>query len=312
MLRLRTVVALTAFLLQSCGDEVELEGKVSPSLDFVDAPGVELVLVFNEGRRGELRGLNGRLIRGLWHGDIPIGVADFDDRLERLIGGTTTGGGFRWTLGSPRQPLALPVEWSQNLVLDGAGQRIAATNQTTKEFRIMSFDTGETLTVRPCPREALCVWMGFDREEPHVVWFLGITFDGLVRFDLVDGTSVRVNGKRPSTIRGPATRSWESNSGHCPSTGEDLVPEGTSLDIRSSGGRVRRLVTSRGYRQPLFGDRWPPISEAAFVSDCGYAVFRFQRDWYVVDVRTGQMAQVPGTILAVRSASPVEHLAPRH
>jgi hypothetical protein len=289
-----------------------LEGKVSPSLDFVDAPGVELVLVFDDGRRVELRGLNGRLIRELWHDNIPIGVADFDDRLERFVGRTTVGEGFRWTLGSPRKPLGLPIAWVMDLVLDSRGQRIGATNPTTREFRIMSFDTGETLGVRPCPQDVFCSGMRFDRQDPSVIWFRRRDFDGFVRVDFVRGTSTRVYGNQASTVRWAAVGSWDVNSTHCPSTGEDLVPTGTSLDIRSSGGSVRRLVTSTGYHEAVFGDRFPPIVTAAFVDGCRYALFLFGGKTYVVDVHTGQMAQVPGAILAVRSETAVENFVPHH
>jgi hypothetical protein len=295
-----TALALLAagLSLGGCGGGAVLTSPVSPTLEFVDAPAVAVVLALDDGRQVELYALNGRRLRELSSGPYPIGIADFSDRLDRAVGRSAETA-FRQVIGEPRSSLALPVSWHMNLALDGPGDRIGASSMAAKQFVVFAFATGNALVERSCPNDEPCSFVGFDRHDPDVVWLTAGAANRYLRFTLSSGAWTWVDPSDATTVRWPATY-WRRNGTRCAETGEELVSTESAVDVRSRDGRVRRLVATRGFRQPLLlGDAIRPIGGASFVPGCAYAVFQFYSEDYVVDVRTGQIGRLPGRIVTL-------------
>lgn len=303
--RMRARLVLLALIgvavLQACSGTAVLEGSVRPSLDFASGSPLQLLLVTDDGRRGELRRLDGRLVRELWDSPVPTAISDVDARWTRLVGRSTENA-FRQAIGEPRRVLDLPIGWQMYLAIDATGERIAATSAEAKSLRIISFDTGALLAEHQCPPEAGCSVVAFDRRDRDIVWLSTASFGALLRFNLKDGTYSQVPEVEATTMRWP-TVWWARDRARCPSTGETLRPMGTWLDVETADGRRERVVSTKGYKAPFFGDAISPINSAVFLPGCRYVVFIFYFQEHLLDLQTLEMGRVPGRVVAIRDRS---------
>jgi hypothetical protein len=256
---------------------------------FAEADSPHLV-VMTDGGDAEVRTLRGERVRTLLKGN--SGLSDVDDRGLRVVGRDSVGA-FAAVAGQPVRRLELPIEWTANLTLNGSGTRIAATNGAGGQLRVLSFDSGETLSTRECPPAASCVWVGWDLEEPDVVWFIGKAHDGFVRLNLDSGESALRPRDSQLPIRLPSQNAlWQTT---CKATGAQLVTKRDAIDLVESGKLPRRVVVVEGSRQPWgFTERFPPIRSAGFLEGCRYAVFTYFTDYYLLDIATGAIGRLSG------------------
>ncbi len=107
-----------------------------------------------------------------------------------------------------------------------------------------------------------------------------------------------VTGERSTGMEWPTdglVPPWRARSNTCPTTGDVLVERGDGadqgLEIQSPTNATRALITVEG-RERGFHDYDPTIDNFFFTSSCRYVVFQHDRDIYVVEVESGDLARL--------------------
>ena len=290
--RIVLVAAVSAAFLAGCGSTPGVLVGARDNTAFAQDDSPYLVMKMHSGAT-DLRSLRGEHIRTLLPaGD--FGLFDTDDSGLRIIGRDSIGA-FRAVAGESPRRLDLLIEWTANMTLNGPGTRIAATNGPGGRLRIVSFDTGEVLLSRDCPAAASCFWMGWDTQDPDVVWLLGKTHDGYVRVNIASGETALFSRDVNLPIRQPMQNALSQTT--CRQSGAKLVASRDTIDLVENGQPSRRVVTVEGSRPGLFGERIPPIRSMGFLEGCRYVVFTYLFDRYLLELATGAIGRLPGTPL---------------
>jgi len=283
------IVSLT--VLHACTSPGEIIG-VQDDTAFVTDHSTQLILRMPEKNAYEVRTLTGEYVRTLIH--TRYRLVDVDNRAERVLLRTGVGFVAADSSGASR-PLATGSGW-RNVAIDGSGTRIAMTNNHERLIRVMSFETLELLQEIPCPEDASCWWLGWDFTDANILWFGGYSHNGYERLDLTTGESTSIPRENYPRIRRPAA-TLLSNSNYCRETGATLIPSDSGIVLQEPGLEPRSLVVIKGRRNTfLFGEHFPAISRAAFVSDCQYVIFDFGGDDWLVDVREGLIGRLTGQV----------------
>jgi len=283
------IVSLT--VLHACTSPGEIIG-VQDDTAFVTDHSTQLIVKTPEKNAYEVRTLAGEYVRTLVHGRYRL--VDVDNGAERFLLRSGVGFAAADSSGTSR-PLATGSGW-RNVAIDGSGTRIAMTNNHERLIRVLSFETLELLQEIPCPEDAYCRWLGWDLTDANILWLGGYSHNGYERLDLTTGESTSIPRENYPRIRYPA-HSTLSNSNYCRETGATLIRSDSGIVLQEPGLDPRSIVVIKGRRNTfLFGEHFPAIDRAAFVADCQYVIFGFNRDDWLVDVKEGLIGRLTGKV----------------
>jgi hypothetical protein len=299
---------LIAALLAGCrGSPGTLMG-ARDNTRFATDDSIRLVLALEDERGAEIRKLSGEAVRTL----LPPGrhFVSVDDRGVRVLAADSEGLSAA-VVGEPVRRLdTLPLGWTANPMLNGAGTRIAATNGPGGGLRIVSFDTGEILHDIACPAAASCFWVSWDLEEPDAVWFGSrVTEATYVRFNFARGEVTLVKSQDPPPMR--STTGWLHSQTTCRATGAQLNEYDNRLDLVQSGQQTRTVAFVAGFERPPLSRPETAIDDPSFLEGCRYAIFRFHNRSYLLDTVTGEKGLLAGyPIYVLRSATMDARISP--
>ena len=286
-----TLVVVSLTVLHACTSPGEIIGAKDDTA-FVADHSTRLIVRSPEKNAYEVHTLAGEYVRTLVHGQ--YGLVDVDNRAERFL--LRSGVGFVAADSSGAlRPLATGSGW-RNVALDGSGTRIAMANNHERLIRVLSFDTLELLQEIPCPEDAYCWWVNWDLTNANILWLGGYSHNGYERLDLTTGESTSIPRESYPRIKYPG-ETLLSNSNYCRDTGATLIPSDSGIVLQEPGLEPRSIVVIKGFRNTfLFGEHFPAISRAVFVSDCQYVIFGFGGDDWLVDVKEGLIGRLSGQV----------------
>lgn len=204
---------------------------------FAQDDSLQLVVIDPQGSAevAVVRTLRGEHVRTIYAGE--RGLGDTDDRGLRFVGRDH----FGWFRGVAGQGIdRFRSGPYARIALNGPGTRIAAIG---RQFEVVSFDTGDILVQKNCPRAvSSCSWVAWDLEDPDVVW-LATGDGGYVRWNLQTDETARFARDPHLPIRYPPESAYSWPEVSCRGGDAKLIITRDTIDLVENGQQPRRVVT---------------------------------------------------------------------